>query len=70
MIKTTAITTTTISQGSIRKHYVTFFYELTSLTRDVIKTQPLIENLQVSKCITKRHLMGYASLFLPVMFLF
>ena len=30
-----------------------FFYELTSLTRNVIKAQPLIKNLKVSKCITK-----------------
>ena len=30
-----------------------FFYELTSLSRDVIKKQPLIQNLKVSKCIIK-----------------
>ena len=51
----TTTTTTTKSQESIKKHYVTVFYELTSLTCDVIKlkAQPLIQNLKVSKCITK-----------------
>ena len=30
-----------------------FFYELTSLTLDMIKAQPLIQNLKVSKGIAK-----------------
>ena len=45
-------------QRKYMKALCNMFYELTSLTRDVIKAHPLIKKLKVSKCITKKAAKG------------
>ena len=47
-----------------------FFYELTSLTRDVIKALPLIQNLEGQNVLQSRKLKGHTLRFLPIMCLF